>query len=274
MQNIDKYIGGKIGHWTILEDLGMIYQYRIVKVQCICGHIKYIHFAELKRGKSTNCGCQVRNNPLNWIGKKINRLTIIKILEVQNGKTRVQCICDCGKKRIVRFDSLMNKSTSSCGCYGIQVKKKHGQIDHPLYNVWVGMRNRCNDESAKSYKNYGGKGVVVCKEWSDFKNFYEWGIKNGWSKGLQLDKDILAKEIPGKLYSPKTCCFVTRKENMNRTTKCVFIEYKGETKTMKGWSEFLNIPYHVIVGRYHSKWPIDKIFNTPVQMQYSKHREK
>ena len=37
-----------------------------------------------------------------------------------------------------------------------------------LYQVWVGMRARCNDPKHISYKNYGGKNIKVCPEWDDY----------------------------------------------------------------------------------------------------------
>ena len=48
---------------------------------------------------------------------------------------------------------------------------KHGGKGTKLYEVWCSMRRRCNSPKDKRYKSYGGKGVFVCKEWEDFKNF-------------------------------------------------------------------------------------------------------
>lgn len=33
-----------------------------------------------------------------------------------------------------------------------------------LYHVWVSMKQRCSNPNNNRYKNYGGKGVTVCKE--------------------------------------------------------------------------------------------------------------
>ncbi len=34
------------------------------------------------------------------------------------------------------------------------------------------MKLRCHNTKDKDYKNYGGRGIVVCKEWkNNFKNF-------------------------------------------------------------------------------------------------------
>lgn len=78
------------------------------------------------------------------------------------------------------------------------------------------MYRRCHVTTDPAYAHYGGKGVTVCDEWrNDRVAFIEWGIANGWKPGLQLDKDILCRElnITPTTYGPNTCKFVTRHEN-------------------------------------------------------------
>jgi hypothetical protein len=38
-----------------------------------------------------------------------------------------------------------------------------------LYNIYNGMKQRCNDSNHISYKYYGAKGIIV--EWDNFKDF-------------------------------------------------------------------------------------------------------
>lgn len=40
-------------------------------------------------------------------------------------------------------------------------------IYHPLYSVWKGMRYRCNKSFNLKYKDYGGRGIKVCKRWDN-----------------------------------------------------------------------------------------------------------
>lgn len=42
---------------------------------------------------------------------------------------------------------------------------------HPLYNTWAGMIARCYDDATPTFKNYGGRGVLVTERWHHFKNF-------------------------------------------------------------------------------------------------------
>ncbi len=80
----------------------------------------------------------------------------------------------------------------------------HGLIDHPLYNVWGGLKDRCLNKNNKDYAKYGGRGIRVCDSWkSSFKTFYDWAIANGWKKGLLIDRRRNSRG-----YNPQNCRFV------------------------------------------------------------------
>lgn len=86
----------------------------------------------------------------------------------------------------------------------------NGRLERcPFYSVWVHMFQRCYSEKFHEYRpTY--KGCSVVKEWLVFSNFREWMVGQDW-EGNQLDKDILYRG--NKLYSPLTCCFVSRQIN-------------------------------------------------------------
>jgi hypothetical protein len=92
--------------------------------------------------------------------------------------------------------------------------------EHPLYAVHRSMYSRCYTPTDISFNRYGGRGVTMCQEWLDSKDvFVKWGIDNGWDFGLQIDKDILSKElnINPPIYSPQTCMFVSRRKNVHNS---------------------------------------------------------
>lgn len=39
------------------------------------------------------------------------------------------------------------------------------------YSSWYCMKTRCTNPNAKSWENYGGRGIKVCERWGDFPNF-------------------------------------------------------------------------------------------------------
>ena len=58
-------------------------------------------------------------------------------------------------------------------------RKKHGLCYTPEYMTWARMKTRCYNKKTKDYKNYGGRGIIVCDKWKDsFLAFYaDMGIK-------------------------------------------------------------------------------------------------
>lgn len=80
-----------------------------------------------------------------------------------------------------------------------------------LYNSWRSMKSRCYCKNHNRYKYYGAKGIIVCDDWLEFKNFLEWSVKNGWRIGLTIDR------INPKLdYSPENCQWLSRSENSKK----------------------------------------------------------
>ena len=81
---------------------------------------------------------------------------------------------------------------------------------HRLFNkeyaVWIAMKDRCNNPNNKFYKDYGGRGIEVCEEWThSFKRFMEdMGPK---PEGYSIDR---TDNDSG--YSPDNCCWATMKE--------------------------------------------------------------
>jgi hypothetical protein len=43
--------------------------------------------------------------------------------------------------------------------------------DKVLLETWKGMRQRCGNKNNTSYKNYGGRGISICKRWESYENF-------------------------------------------------------------------------------------------------------
>ena len=77
------------------------------------------------------------------------------------------------------------------------------------------MLNRCLYENGEKYPEYGGRGITVCQEWIDsYQAFRDFAMKNGWRKGLQIDRI----ENDGN-YEPSNVRFVTGKVNVNNSRR-------------------------------------------------------
>jgi hypothetical protein len=208
--------------------------------------------------------------------KKESRLTFIT-QTVFGRKAKALYRCACGTIKEIQISNVKRGTTYSCGCYKKEQDVIHGLYQHPLYKVWIGIKQRCYYINSISYPNYGAKGVVMCDEWlHNPKAFIEWGLKNGWEKGLQIDKDLKAKELglEALLYSPERCQFVTPKINSNERKNSRFIEFNGKTQTIQQWSEELGILNATLTRRIQKhKWPIEKAILTPVKIYAARKRK-
>lgn len=62
---------------------------------------------------------------LELTGKKFNRLLVLSFSSNLNNKHSYwDCLCDCGKIVNVKGTHLKDGSTKSCGCYGIEKRRK------------------------------------------------------------------------------------------------------------------------------------------------------
>lgn len=180
----------------------------------------------------------------NLIGDRFGRLTVIS----KNGKTKWgnitwKCVCDCGKTVIIPGGRLKSGHTKSCGClaYDMHVKQleTHGYTTggrSRTLTIWCGMKARCLNPKSISYRNYGARGISICREWLSFKAFHEWAIANGYSDGLQLDRI----DNDGD-YCPSNCRWVTRTENARNTRATHLITLNGKTQCAAAWIEELGI---------------------------------
>lgn len=145
---------------------------------------------------------------------------------------------------------------------------------HPLYWIWRSIKARCYNEKCKGYKNYGGRGVIMWDGWlNNSVDFIEWSLSNGWRHGLQIDKDIKAKEhgVEPLMYSPDMCIFVTCKVNANERRGNRILEFNGQKLTISQWADKTGIPRNAIRMRIESHgYTIEQALTSPHGKQVHK----
>ena len=92
------------------------------------------------------------------------------------------------------------------------------------------MKARCLNPKSVSFPNYGGRGIGICTEWLEFKNFHEWAMSSGYADGLQIDRI----DNDGD-YCPENCRWVTSLENQRNTRRTRMITIRGRTQTASEW---------------------------------------
>ena len=149
-------------------------------------------------------------------GLRFGRLVAKSYVDTTHHQARWLCICDCGNKAVVSGNALRMGNTQSRGCFHKeQCKAKPSRLSHGhnragqrtrMYRIWTNMRSRCTNPNAKQYKDYGGRGIKVCKRWQAFENFL--ADMGEAPQGKQLDRTNNNGD-----YKPSNCRWVTPKEN-------------------------------------------------------------
>lgn len=89
---------------------------------------------------------------------------------------------------------------------------------HPFYACWYNMIQRCTDNEHPSWARYGGRGVTVCENWRDFKNF-KLDMFGSWRQGLELER---LDNNAG--YFKDNCCWATRQQQCRNKESNILTE--------------------------------------------------
>ena len=154
---------------------------------------------------------------------------------------------------------------SKKGKQGFQIK--HGLKDHPLYRTWSHMKTRCYNMKSPDYKDYGKRGIVVCDLWKDdIVEFFYWSLKNGWKKGLTIERIN-----NNKGYSPDNCKWIPMEEQPKNRRSVRNITYNGETHSLTEWSRITGIARKTLELRLNSpNFTLEEAFEVPVNKKLAR----
>lgn len=184
---------------------------------------------------------------LDLAGKKFGRLSVIDPAPNKGGRTRWNCVCDCGNLHCANTNHLVRGYTRSCGCLKEEIissgaNTTHGKRRSRIYSIWCGIKDRCLNKKSARYSSYGGRGITVCERWMTFENFYE--DMGDAPNGMSVDR------INNDLgYSPENCKWSTPKEQANNTRRNVKITVNGETKNACQWMEKLRVKSYFLKNK-------------------------
>jgi hypothetical protein len=200
------------------------------------------------------------------IGVKFGHLTIANISpKRKTRKIRVLCLCDCGKTTDIQLGNLVNGHTKSCGC----LRAPHGQWNTKIWRCWSGIIQRCENINCHHYQNYGGRGITLHEPWHKFTSFLDY-IKQNIGEPPTPEHSI-DRIDNNKGYEPGNIKWSTKKEQSSNTRGNHLIEFRGHTKTLTQWSEFLVIPVPTLWHRLTDLgWPIERALTEPIHPRKKK----
>lgn len=163
------------------------------------------------------------------------------------------CDCDCGKINVVISGRAFRGTDGgrSCGCVKtlVMIKRNttHSDSKSNEYGIWLKIKSRCLTKKDKAYKDYGGRGIKICKRWMDYNLFID-------DMGRRpTSKHSIERINNNKGYSKSNCRWATQKEQMNNTRSNVLLFHNGYIKTISQWAEVTGLKYSTLHSRVRRK---------------------
>lgn len=219
-----------------------------------------------------------------YSGKVYGNIQVLEMTGKRKNGGYVVYKCKCNKCGRI-FENSLEKyrarakkgiTTITCGCYDRHYGNfyKNGLSNTRLRYIYDNMKSRCYNKNNKGYKNYGGRGITICKEWLDkekgFENFYNWSMNNGYSNKLSIDRI----NVNGN-YEPKNCKWSNFQEQINNRTNTIKLKYKGIEKTLTEWAREYHIPIVTLRSRIQRGWKIERALTEKVHKNFKgKHSKK
>ena len=209
---------------------------------------------------------------LDLTGERYGRLTAISSTGVKKGTSMVwSFMCDCGNQVERASGEVRRGKTHSCGCLRSELSKAkmksfqtlgtiasstHRMTGAPEFISWDSMKQRCLNPDHKSFKDYGGRGVVICDRWIDsFDKFLA-------DMGERPEGTTLDRVDTNGNYEPGNCRWATGKVQGNNKRSSRNITFMGLTRTLKQWADGAGISNKVLAYRLANGWDMKEALMT------------
>lgn len=152
------------------------------------------------------------------------------------------CRCDCGVEKSIAGHELASGDSQSCGCLHRETLgaltrthgQSHGANKSGAYSSWMAAKMRCENPMNVGYVRYGGRGIKMCKRWSE--NFKEF-LKDMGERPIGMSLDRINSN--GN-YEPLNCRWATQsQQTRNKRTNRL---WHGEHLCIKEIAQIEGVP--------------------------------
>lgn len=188
-------------------------------------------------------------------GRIFGRLTIIGYAPPRGYKKYWYCQCSCGAPvKAVAATSLVQGDTQSCGCLHREATSAALRTHHefkggsptPEMRSFGSAKNRCTNQSNKSYASYGGRGIEF--RFASFEEFLA-AVGRRPSPKHTLDR----VNVHGH-YEPGNVRWATQREQQRNRSNNALMQVNGERRPVAVWADLLGIPAQRIYSRRSLGW--------------------
>ena len=179
-----------------------------------------------------------------------------------NRSTMWHCKCLlCGVEKNIASTSLTSGKSTKCRACATHLGKTKPFSNDPIKKVFIGMKQRCYNKNATSYKNYGAKGIIICDEWLNNPiSFFEWAYNNGYAKGMSIERLDISQG-----YTPSNCTFIPLSEQSKNRSISHFITINNETKCLSDWCHIYNMNRNTVLVRHKKGMSWEEALTKPLR---------
>lgn len=211
------------------------------------------------------------------IGDRFGRWTVLsevapRVLPSGQTQRTMGVRCDCGEVRAVPLLRMVRGESKSCGCLRAELVgtasvthgKTRGGGPTSLYVRWCSLKSRTLNQNNAKYSTYGGRGITVYAPWiKDFSAFESWVVKSLGECPAGLTLGRINNDVG---YFPGNLRWETAEEQASNRTTTRLVEWRGTTKPLRRWADYLGLPYRTLWHRLTvANWSVEKAFTTAVR---------
>lgn len=131
--------------------------------------------------------------------------------------------------------------------------RKHGMYNTRIYGIWAGMMARCYRKTHNRYYRYGGRGITVCPEWHDFRNFYA-DMGASYADTMSIDRI----DVDGN-YCPENCRWIPLNRQARNKSTSAYVNSRFGRMTIAELAELTGIKATTINMRRRRGWPEEEL---------------
>ena len=135
----------------------------------------------------------------------------------------------------------------------------HGDTGSPEFNAWQSMHQRCTNEKCRCYKNYGARGIKVCRRWQNYENFLA-----DMGRRPSPEHSLERKNNNGN-YCPANCVWATKIEQASNRRSNRVLNHGGRSQTLQAWARDLGTTDNALYMRLKKGWSVEKVLTTPIK---------
>jgi hypothetical protein len=126
------------------------------------------------------------------------------------------------------------------------------------YRAWKAIKTRCTNPNQKQWKDYGGRGIRMCQEWTDsFEAFY------AHIGPAPSDQHTIERKETSKGYEPGNVRWATKLEQARNKRSNRMLTFNGQTRCVTEWGEITGIGGRTLAKRLHDGWSINDALTIP-----------